>query len=410
MRHWRLKVVPLFTVAFGFIAVEAGFPQPCRAEAEKQPTTQATRAKVKQILVVPLLFPDVRPGNLNTAYDAIRDNYSVSLRKYIQEVSYGQVDINVTVAPWVNMPNPISSYRLSSWRLKEMGETFQKRKGLVNDACSLVDDAFDLSQFDALMLAVGANASDLGRNGYLFRTAWGYPAVYTLKGRRCPPADVHVWNSPIPSITYALPKLIAGYENRRSVVPTLYDREAQSTPGPFGYANRYVGGDSGHQYFSVYMGPWDNLSQHGVSTEDGFVPQGLTSFTKLKLGWIKKEQISNVENGTLRKIRLSPLTDGDGPTLVVRILLDDMTYYLIENRQQKGVDRVLPSEGVLIMKADDAIPEMQGTVRVVDAHPGVKYFQEAPFKAGEHYRDDVSGIVVKVLSKEGEDYWIEVQR
>ena len=141
-----------------------------------------------------------------------------------------------------------------------------------------------------------------------------------------------VWEATF-SIVYALPRMVAGYFRQRSVVPILYDFDAQSTPSPFGYANQWIGGKSGMQYYSIHMGAWDMQSQHGIKTDKGILSQGMTLFTKIRLGWIKPQQITTLEKGDTRAVQLSPLMIDKGGPLVILLPIDEERYYLIENRQ-----------------------------------------------------------------------------
>jgi hypothetical protein len=194
------------------------------------------------------------------------------------------------------------------------------------------------------------------------------------------------------------------------VVPTLYDYSAQSSPGPYGYANEFIGKRGGHEYFSIYVGPWDIQSQHGIKTIWGYMPQGMTSFTKMRLGWIRPEQIVAVRAGETVEVLLDPLWNGVAETLAVRIPVNEHLYYLIENRQRVGVDRHLPSQGVLILQVDDHIPESTGPVRVMNAHPGRPHFKKAPFKVGEKYENHEHGLVVEVVGREGDQYRLEIMK
>ena len=366
---------------------------------------RSTPKALQRILVAPLSFS----GHF-ADLEIIRKRYTEMLPDYIKAVSNGQLDLEVIVMPWIPMPHPISEYQLPSWRLKNIQNEKRPQIRLVRDSLALIEGMRDLKGFDGLMIAVGADQKALGRNGYLFRSSTGFGRLGRPIDQPVPPIDVHTWDCPFPSIAYALPKMAAGYFNQRAVVPTLYDYDAQSTPGPFGYANQWIGGESGMQYYSIHVGPWDIQSQHGIETKTGVLPQGMTSFTKIRLGWIKPEKIITVEKGDTREVQLAPLVNGEGGTLVVFLPIDEERYYLVENRQQEGVDRFLPSEGVLILKVDETIPEGKGPVRVVNAHPYVRFFQESPFKTGEIFRDPENGIMVKVLGKDQKDYRLEINR
>ena len=80
------------------------------------------------------------------------------------------------------------------------------------------------------------------------------------------------------------------------------------------------------------------MSQHFL--ERGGLPPGLTSFTKIRLGWIAREQVRFIKPGETAVAFLSPLGAG-GETLVVKIPLSWGNYYLVENRQPVGFDRAL---------------------------------------------------------------------
>lgn len=124
------------------------------------------------------------------------------------------------------------------------------------------------------------------------------------------------------------------------------------------------------------MGPWDIMSQHFI--KPGEPPPGLSSFTKIRLGWIKAHQAPIAKPGETSCVFLSPLSKG-GDLLVVKIPLDDGTYYLVENRQPFGFDRMLPDSGILVLKVDPWVDEGQGTVEVKSAG-GSRDFANATYK------------------------------
>jgi hypothetical protein len=290
---------------------------------------------------------------------------------------------------------------------------------LVEDAAYLIDKEEDFSSYDGIMMVVGADFKRLGRHGYVLRFRGGFPELYTPGGQLIPPADVHTFNCPFPSITHSLAHILGGYEGseeKRAVVPDMWDFRAQSTLGSFGYANQLLRTKSGHQYSSLYVGPWDIMSQHGIKINpsaplfEGLKSQGMTSFTKLKLGWIRPKQITILDKKEVLRVILAPLWKGDAETLVIRIPLDENRYYLIENRQLKGVDSYLPSAGVLILNVDESIPDGQGPVKVINAHPKTHFFRKATFKMGEKYNDHNNKIFVKILTKKDDNYLLEIVR
>lgn len=142
-------------------------------------------------------------------------------------------------------------------------------------------------------------------------------------------------------------------------------------------------------------------------------PPGISSWTKLRLGWLPDDKVAVVRPGEAREILLGPLEDGRSGTLAIRIPLSASTYYLVENRQPIDVDRILPDSGVLIMRADDSVAECRhglAPVKLVDADPSVPHLEGAAFNVGkrDRFTDTASGITIELLEKVGQSYRIRV--
>ncbi len=140
------------------------------------------------------------------------------------------------------------------------------------------------------------------------------------------------------------------------------------------------------------------------------MPQGITSFTKMRLGWIRPEKIITVREAETIKVLLGPLWNGEAEILAVRLPVNQHLYYLVENRQRKGVDRHLPAEGVIILQVNETIPESAGPVRVINAHPKTPYFKRAPFQVGEKYENREHRLAVEILGKKEGHYLLEIRR
>jgi hypothetical protein len=156
------------------------------------------------------------------------------------------------------------------------------------------------------------------------------------------------------------------------------------------------------------MGPWDIMSQHFV--ERGKPPQGLSSFTKIRLGWIKKRQVQFVKAGETSFTLLSPLSKG-GDHLVVKVLADKWSHYLVENRQPIGFDKMLPDSGILILEVHPDAEDGTGGVKVKSAirSPG---FDQATYKLEVNNKnvfvDKQNNISIIPLWKEREDVGVLV--
>jgi len=132
------------------------------------------------------------------------------------------------------------------------------------------------------------------------------------------------------------------------------------------------------------------MSQHFIEKTKS--PQGISSFTKIRLGWISPDQVLLVNPGSTQWIFLSPLSK-KGETLAVKIPLKRRwsggwsNYYLVENRQPTGYDRLLPDSGILVLKVNPDVMEGSGTVKVMDADPDSPYFSHATFKLDRNNRN-----------------------
>ena len=131
------------------------------------------------------------------------------------------------------------------------------------------------------------------------------------------------------------------------------------------------------------MGPWDVMSSHFVRKDEP--PPGLCSFTRIRLNWISEGQVALVKPGQTHAAFLAPLSRG-GDALAVKIPLAWGRYYLVENRQPIGYDRVLPDRGLLVLKVDCHAQEGSGTVKVMDADPGGPHFSRATFRPDKKER------------------------
>ena len=157
------------------------------------------------------------------------------------------------------------------------------------------------------------------------------------------------------------------------------------------------------------MGPWDVMSAHFVDRKGP--PPGLSSFTKIRLGWISSEQVVQVRPGETREIMLWPLAE-KGEVLAVKIPLNADQYYLVENRQPIKYDKVLPDSGILVIKVDPNAVEGTGTARIMDADPASPNFQHATYRPDRKNRkkfvDRENGVAVVALSADGKNQRILV--
>ncbi|MBI4838772.1 MAG: hypothetical protein HY806_06445 [Nitrospirae bacterium] len=145
------------------------------------------------------------------------------------------------------------------------------------------------------------------------------------------------------------------------------------------------------------------MSEHFVHQDEP--PPGISSFTKIRLGWITNEQAIFVRPGEDAYGFLSPLSQG-GEKLVVKINFSDGKYYLIENRQQPGYDKNLPDSGIIVLRVNPQAQEGHGTVEVMDANPYAPHFSQAAYNLSDEkrnlFKDNMTDIAVIPLWRDGD--------
>jgi hypothetical protein len=144
------------------------------------------------------------------------------------------------------------------------------------------------------------------------------------------------------------------------------------------------------------------MSSHFIEKKEP--PPGISSFTKIRLGWISSDQVLLVKPGETRRALLWPLAE-QGKILAVKIPISADQYYLVENRQPIKYDRVLPDSGILILKVDPNAVEGTGTARIMDADSTSPNFTHATYRADRKGRqkfiDRVNNVAVVALRSEG---------
>ncbi len=155
---------------------------------------------------------------------------------------------------------------------------------------------------------------------------------------------------------------------------------------------------------TTFMGIWDVMSSHLIKRDQP--PPGLSSFTRIRLGWITEEEVVVVRPGEERRIVLRPLAKGGSP-VAAKVPLKGSLYYLLENRQPIGYDNRMPDSGLMILKVNPEVMEGTGTVRIMDADPGSPRFSHPtyqPAKAGRDiFMDKENNIAIIPVGMQGMD-------
>lgn len=353
-------------------------------------------------LVILVEFPGT-PHKVDRAF--VEDRFFGKMNRYVREMSYDRVCIGGEVTPrWYRLPHPLAHYRISPRNL-EVDKT--RLKSLINDVFNAVEPDVDVSAYDFIAFMLGAQQQEYGMIGLCaYPGMLGWQADRPLRTRDGKPVRgvaIFSYQAHLGTLFHDVAHVIGGVmADGKRAVPCLYDHDLQARPGPL----RETFVDA-----VINMGFWDPMSCHYYKRDAP--PPGISSWTKLRLGWLPDDKIAVVRPGETREILLGPLEDGRSGTLAIRIPLSATTYYLVENRQPIGFDRVLPGSGVLIMRADDNVAECRhgrAPVKLMDADPSVPHLEGAAFDLGkrDRFTDTASGITIELLEKVGQSYRIRV--
>lgn len=355
-------------------------------------------------LVVLIEFPDVmRPFRPPFAVERFHQ-----LSRYVSQMSYGTVGVDFDFTDWVQMPEPISSYRISPANLKVDKSRVTR---LIQDAIDGADTRHDFSKYDYLAIFMGARFPDygmVGLSGYPGMLGWRQEIVFKTSRRgQVVPNGIAIFTASahLGTLFHDSAHTWGGVVDGKRRVPCLYDHDLQE---------KYPTRDRGFAKAMINMGFWDPMSCHFY--EYRLPPPGISSWTKLRLGWLASEKIRVVDPDSPVEILLGPLEEGSSETLAIQIPLSPTRYILIENRQPIGpFDSVLPKHGVLIMHADDSVAECRygrSPVRLVNADPETELLLGAAFDLPGRgsYVDAENRIEIRLLEKRDTSYLVSVRR
>lgn len=280
---------------------------------------------------------------------------------------------------------------------------------LIQDSIDAADEKNEFSKYSFVIIFLGADHKEYGMSGFC-----GYPGmlgrkqdfILKTKSGQIIPGGVAVFTyvAHLGTIFHDIAHIWGGVKDGKRVVPCLYDHDLQLK-----YPTHYTGFENA----MINMGYWDPLSCHFI--KPNIPPPGISSWTKLRLGWIPSKKIRVLDPKEIHEVVLGPLEDISSETLVIKIPLTEFTYFLIENRQPIGrFDRYLPGKGVLIMYADDRIEECRfgkSPVKLMNADPSIPYLRGAAFDFPWKVKfvDEKNNIEIRLIEKIGNSYKIRIK-
>ena len=394
---WRKWLVTgLLGVLTAFFA-GAGFSV---AEAQKSPNSESA-LEIRKGLVILLEFPDVA---LPINQQMVRERFN-KLDFYVREMSYGKVGASVDLAGWYRLPQSIKSYAISPANLEVDKSRVVK---LIQDAIDAADSSNDFSRYSYVVLFLGAQFREygmVGLCGYPGMLGWHQDIKFKTKSGQDLPGGVAIFTAQahLGTLFHDIAHVWGGVRDGKRVAPCLYDHDIQA---------RHPTRDSGFAAALINMGYWDPLSCHFYKSQ--LPPPGISSWTKIRLGWLAPEKVKLIDSQQKSEVVLSPLEEGGAETLAIKIPLTESTYYLIENRQPLGMfDPHLPGHGVLILFADERVAECrQGKtpVKLMNARPKVPYLQGAAYDLPgvARFVDEKNNLEITLVEKIGNAYKLRI--
>jgi M6 family metalloprotease-like protein len=313
--------------------------------------------------------------------NAMRTLFKDSVKAYYDEVSYGQVSMNTS---FVN-----NNYTMT--HTEAYYSTGAHIEGLINETLNAANSNVvalgGYSVFRHIVIvhsgydkAVTHLSTDIGSE-FVYRN--GQPLLSV--------GGVNIMNACI--VSQYDPLGVVVHELGHSLgLPDLYSYQAED----LSTSDTFVG-----TWDLMGTGSWNPYGQ-------GTSPSHLTTWCKIQLHWINSTQIVNItesaiQGGANKTVFLDP-QELPGQNLAIRILLNNGTYYLIEDRQGIGYDGSILGSGVLILFCDNSKPSGDGPAKVVSAHPpslGGDAAFNVGFLARDFYGDPALNIGVKVLNRWG---------
>ncbi|MDQ7788010.1 MAG: hypothetical protein RDU01_10410 [Thermodesulfovibrionales bacterium] len=355
---------------------------------------------IEKGIIIIVEFSDVQ-HDINR--DFVQKRFAHDLNNYVQQMSYNKVSLDIDVTKkWYTLPNSINQYRISSRNL-EVDKSRVKK--IIYDAINLADGDVDFSQYSFAAIVMGAKLKEygmIGLCGYPGMLGWGTEDILKTKSGQLVKGGVAIFSfqAHLGTLFHDIAHILGGVKGGKRMVPCLYDHDLQAKPGPM----RETFVDA-----TINMGFWDPMSCHYFRRE--LPPPGISTWTKIRLNWIQPSKIRVIKKGEKAEFILGPLEDGSSEILAAKIPISENTYYLIENRQPLGYDKNLPGSGVLIMYADDRIPECRhgkAPVKLIDADSSIPHLEGAAFDIGKKtsFQDEINRVRIDLKEKIGNSYRI----
>jgi M6 family metalloprotease-like protein len=157
------------------------------------------------------------------------------------------------------------------------------------------------------------------------------------------------------------------------------------------------------------VGAWDLM---GYSRLHRNSPPQLSSWSRIKLGWLNSSSIETIDinsSGYPKLLYPLEMPSSEPETKAIKVLITTSIFYLVEYRNQTLSDKYLPESGVLIYLCDESASNAAlYSVRIIDISRSgfqpvteLKTYPDAALGDGERFSDPVNGIQIVISHPNG---------
>jgi M6 family metalloprotease-like protein len=212
---------------------------------------------------------------------------------------------------------------------------------MVAEACRLVDDSVDFSLYDnngdsyvdfVYVIYAGYGEADGGAASTIWPHQY-YVSMYEY---------VRLDNKIID--LYACGNELDNHSKKHTGIGTFCHEFSHV----LGLPDLYVTNGASH----VTMNEWD-IMDYGPYNNEGNTPPTFSAYERFFMGWLQPRLIVDAENVELKELQENNealLISSTNQHNLIGNDPDPTTFYLVENRQQKGWDEHLPGHGMMLIK------------------------------------------------------------
>lgn len=262
-----------------------------------------------------------------------------SVKKYFEENSFGQFSPEFDVYGPVELPNPLRTYGGEDNNGKD-----ERMDLLFQDACSLLDNSIDFSQYDAndddkvdltIIIYAGYSQSMSGNSADCIWPKSGNTSGGTHDGKQVSRYLVSAELNGFPGCWSSAP-----YQRINGIGTFCHELSHCLGLPDFYPTNASVKGDNqGMEYWS--------LMDSGNYLSNGYAPCAYTAWEREAMGWMNIQTLDASSNRST--VELKPIDEGG---TAYRIMNDnDLTgheYLIVEDIQNTGINYLQKGHGMLM--------------------------------------------------------------